>query len=343
VDAAAILFHYDGLAGAPVGPLGAGLVNQTFLVRAARGRFVLQRLSSVFSPLIHENIRAVTARLTEVGMVTPQLVPTASGKLWVDAGAQGVWRVMTYVDGQSFEVARNEAQAHSAGALLARFHRALEGLSHAFVGLRPGVHDTAAHFERLRQSVDAHPGHRLFAEVSALAKTILSAADALPPLPKGPSLVCHGDPKFNNIIFSSALKTDEAVCFVDLDGVGPSQRAFELGDAWRSWCNRHGEDAPEAALDPDVFRDSLDGYRAGLGRPLLPDEARALLLGVEWVSLELAARFAADALVEAYFGWDPARFPARGEHNLARARGQYSLHAQLVGARGLRASLLGVA
>ena len=86
--------------------------------------------------------------------------------------------------------------------------------------------------------------------------------------------------------------------------------AFELGDAWRSWCNRNGENNPVAELDLEVFRASLDGYRAGLGRPLSEGERRALLLGLDWVSVELAARFAADALYESYFGWDPSASPA---------------------------------
>ena len=70
------------------------------------------------------------------------------------------------------------------------------------------------------------------------------------------------------------------------------------------------------------------------------DERRALLLGVEWVSLELAARFAADALRESYFGWDAARFPGRGEHNLVRARGQWSLHQALLATRETRWAML---
>ena len=64
------------------------------------------------------------------------------------------------------------------------------------------------------------------------------------------------------------------------------------------------------------------------------------MLGVEWVSLELAARFAADALAESYFGWNAARFPGRGEHNLVRARGQWSLHQALLASRAARAELL---
>ena len=88
-----------------------------------------------------------------------------------------------------------------------------------------------------------------------------------------------------------------------------------------------------ASLDLEILGASLRGYVAGLGRALTADERRGLLLGVEWVSLELAARFAADALFESYFGWDATRFPGRGEHNLVRARGQWSLHEALLATR----------
>ncbi|MCY3730798.1 MAG: hypothetical protein OXF98_05600, partial [Rhodospirillaceae bacterium] len=43
------------------------------------------------------------------------------------------------------------------------------------------------------------------------------------------------------------------------------------------------------------------------------------------VTVELAARFAADALAESYFGWDPARYATACEHNQARARSQLGL------------------
>jgi hypothetical protein len=130
------------------------------------------------------------------------------------------------------------------------------------------------------------------------------------------------------------------VCLIDLDVVGPLSLAYEMGDAWRSWCNRAGEDEPQAVLDLDVFRASLDGYRQGLGRALGAGERAGLLLGVEWVSLGLAARFAADALREDYFGWDARRFAGRGEHNLVRAHGQWSLHQLLAASRAQREAAL---
>jgi hypothetical protein len=135
---------------------------------------------------------------------------------------------------------------------------------------------------------------------------------------------------------------ERAVCLIDLDTVGPMSLAYELGDAWRSWCNRSGEDSPEAGLDLEIFAASFDGYRQDLGRALSTDERQALLLGPDWISLELAVRFGADALNESYFGWDRERFAGRGEHNLLRARGQWSLHRALATSRPQRAATLGV-
>jgi Ser/Thr protein kinase RdoA (MazF antagonist) len=344
-----VLPHYPGLAGAPIRPCGEGLINKTFLVEAANARFVLQRVSAIFPPVIHGNIQAVTERLASRGLVTPRLVPTRDGALCLELASIGesaisVWRVMTHIEGCSFPAAVGTAQARAAGALLARFHRALEDLPHQFVGMRVGVHDTAAHVAALSEALAAGAAHRLFSQVEALATAIFVGERAMPPLTLLPAQVCHGDPKFNNFLFAgpAAPACGRAVCLVDLDTVGPSSRTYEMGDAWRSWCNRNGEDSPEASLDLGVFAASLDGYREGLGRTLTAPEKSAFLHGAEWISLELAARFARDALLESYFGWDPARFAGRGEHNLVRARGQWSLHQALVASRSFRGRQLGL-
>src|SRR5262245_52816394 len=106
-----------------------GLINRTFLLTRADARAVLQHVSPVFSPRIHENIAAVTSRLEEAGVTTPRLVPTREGALFaeghVGAGA-GVWRMLTHVDGVAFDAVGSPAQARAAGALIARFHRALD-------------------------------------------------------------------------------------------------------------------------------------------------------------------------------------------------------------------------
>jgi Ser/Thr protein kinase RdoA (MazF antagonist) len=250
--------------------------------------------------------------------------------------------MLTHVEGVAFDVVADPRQARSASVLIARFHRAVDELRHEFVGMRANVHDTPAHLVRLDTAVVTHTTHRLARDVGELAAAIKARAAALPPLPALPPRVCHGDLKFSNILFADhePPASQRAVCLIDLDTVGPLSLAYELGDAWRSWCNRAGEDVTEARLDLDIMRASAEGYREGLGGPLDAQTRAGLLLGVEWVSLELAARFAADALFETYFGWDPRRFPHRGEHNLQRARGQWSLHNALVATRQEREEIL---
>jgi len=341
---ARVLEHWDGLEGAAVEPLGTGLINETYRIRADRRELVLQRLSPIFDPRIHQNIRAVTLCLGRAGIATPVLVETRTREAYLELPGLGVFRVMTYVEGASFDSLRAPAQARSAGELVGRVHAALDGLHHEFVGLRIGVHDTAGHLERLREAVAARSGHRLAAAVAPLALDILARASSLAPPPSLPDRICHGDLKANNVRFAGreGSASERAICLVDLDTLGPLPLAYELGDAFRSWCNRAGEDDTEAALDLDLLEASVEGYLEGLGRDLGEAERRALVAGPEWVSLELAARFARDALEESYFGWDPARYGSRGEHNLVRARGQWSLHEACVASRPRRAQLLEV-
>jgi hypothetical protein len=307
-------------------------------------RLVLQRLSPIFDPRIHLNIEAVTQRLEASGILTPRLLRTHQGALWADLEKDGVWRLQTYIPGTSFDRTTGPAQIAAASRLVGQFHRALRDLQHDFIGLREGVHHTAKHLKNLQTALLNHPDHSLFPAVSALAEVIFTNAESLSPIPDLPPMVGHGDLKLNNILFAGehAPESENARAVIDLDTVGPQILAFELGDAWRSWCNQTGEDDPVARIDLDIFAASLEGYGDGCGRSFSIAERQALLLGPEWISLELASRFAADALNECYFGWDRTRYATRGEHNRVRAQGQFALHRAFFESRLVRAKLLGL-
>ncbi len=336
----AVLEAFGFPASTPVQPLGSGLINDTFAVAGEGAGWVLQRVHTVFSPLIHHNIAAVTEHLAAREIATPRLRPTTRGELWHEQEGRA-WRVMTRLAGVTFDAVQHPGQAHAAAATLGRFHRALEDLEHTFVGLRAGVHDTPTHVQRLREALSVHAGHRLFDEVAPLAESLLRAAESLPQLGHIPARVVHGDPKLNNVVFAGAAgpRAEQPVGLIDLDTVAPMPLHLELGDAWRSWCNPKGEDEAEATFDMEVFEASVVGYLAD-GPTLGAAEQEALVYGVEIISLELAARFLADALQESYFGWSRDRFGSAGEHNLVRARGQWSLHRASVERRAERARLL---
>jgi Ser/Thr protein kinase RdoA (MazF antagonist) len=312
---------------ASVRPLGTGLINRTFLARTAAGEpRVLQQLNPVFPAEVNEDIEAVTAHLAAHGLLTPRLLRTRDGHLSVP-GPGGGWRAMTYIPGRVLDAVETPAEAGSAGRLLARFHRALDDLDYTFRHRRPPVHEPARHLAALAATLEAHPGHRLYAQASELAMQIFAAAKALPALPATPPRVVHGDPKISNLVF--AADGPEALCMLDLDTLGEMPLPFELGDAMRSWCSVSSEDEPEGRFCAERFAAAVAGYGAEAAGWWTEAEHSAVLPATAAIQVELAARFCADSLNESYFGWNADRFPTRGDHNLARARGQLALHRDL--------------
>ncbi len=309
-----------GATGCDIRPLGAGLINQTFDVQGAPvGRFVLQRLHPIFRPEVNEDIEAVTRHLEVRGMVTPRLLRTVAGALWVEADG-GVWRALSWVDGVGLHCLENPGQAREAGVALAKFHLNVSDLRHEFRSVRPGVHDTARHLANLRQALVSHRAHPRFAAVEQLARQILAAAEALAPLPAMPTRIVHGDPKVNNILFSQDHA--RAICLIDLDTLSQMALPLELGDAFRSWCNPAGEDRSRAWFSLELFTAAMQGYAAGAAGFVRPVEWQNIVSATETIYVELAARFCADALDESYFGWNPREFPSRSEHNQVRAESQ---------------------
>jgi Ser/Thr protein kinase RdoA (MazF antagonist) len=106
-----VLRAFPGLEASSIQVLGNGLINQTFLVTTESERFVLQRLAPIFPPEVNLNIAAVTRALAAAGVATPRLVPARDGRLWLDLGAGGIWRVQTYVAGHGFDRVQRRPQA----------------------------------------------------------------------------------------------------------------------------------------------------------------------------------------------------------------------------------------
>jgi Ser/Thr protein kinase RdoA (MazF antagonist) len=331
---AEVLARYAGFEHAAARAYGRGLINDTFLLEAPAGRCILQRLHPVFGAAVHHDIEAVTAHLAARGMVTPRLVRTREGDLWVERPTDErveVWRAQTFLpDLVTHDRLADDPEARAAGELVGRFHRALADLDHEYRFVRAGVHDTRGHLAKLAAAVDASRGHRLYDAVAPLAAEILAAGAALPDLGSLPKRHSHGDLKLSNLLFGA---DGRGVCLVDLDTVGRMPLAFELGDALRSWSNPAGEDATDCAISAERVGLAVSGYAAAAGGAVTREEAASLVDGLATICVELASRFAADALLERYFGWDPSRHPSRGAHNLVRARGQWSLARSVLAGR----------
>jgi len=313
-----------GLADQSCKRFGTGLINDTYLVEVDAGlAFVLQRLNRLFKPEVNRDIDALTRHLARKGAVTQRVMPADNGELWVLHEGY-TWRMCTYVPGVCLDMLETPAQAAAAGELLGRFHRDVRDLELQLHTERLGVHDTQRHLGNLRTALDQHRDHRYFPAINVLAGEIFEEAEQLPVLPKLPDRLVHGDPKISNLVFNPEL--DRGICMIDLDTLTHMPLPLEMGDAFRSWCNPRGEDTQRSEFRLDLFRGAIEGYASVAGRFVLPPEWRNFVPAAQTIMVELAARFATDALREIYFGWNPQKFADRSTHNQIRAAGQLELY-----------------
>jgi Ser/Thr protein kinase RdoA (MazF antagonist) len=324
VPPAAVIEAY-ALEPASIEPLSGGLINASYSARQLNGTpVVLQRVNPIFPPGVHDDIESVTRHLAARGVATPRLVPARCGDLYHNVDGH-IWRLLTRIEGESHESITGTDMAREAGRVLGLFHATLADFATPLVAERPGVHDIERHVEHLRRTLAAHKPHPAYAAVAALGERVLEFVTTLPPLPELPARLVHGDPKISNVIFAGA----EAVCLGDLDTITRAPVALELGDALRSWCNLAAEDSPDARFSLELYRAALTGYRLAAA-PVLDRVTRdALPAATILIAVELAARFAADALNESYFSWDRKRFTSASAHNLARADAQLKLAASM--------------
>ncbi|MEX2482853.1 MAG: phosphotransferase [Gammaproteobacteria bacterium] len=308
-----------------------GLVNLTLnVIERGGGRYVLQRLHSVFSDSVNANLAAVTAHLERAGLYTPLLVRTRTGALSV-AQPDGLWRLLSFVEGRALDALESPQQAYAAGAQIGRFHTALGDFTEPLASDRPPVHDLARHLHHLgevRRQYDSHPDR---AAVDSLTHTLHEILPAVTTFCREPLRLVHGDPKISNLLFDAS--GSQAVCLIDLDTIAYMPLADELGDAFRSWCNPHAEDAGEACFDLDLFSAAARGYFDQARGFVTREEIEAIVPATLAIYLELAARFLADVLEDRYFAFDASRYASRSEHNLARARGQLKACASLLAQR----------
>jgi Ser/Thr protein kinase RdoA (MazF antagonist) len=308
--------HFGLPAVRTVTPVGRGLLHATYRAVTAGGEFVVQRLHDAIPDSAIDDMRVVTAYLVSCGLQVPSLVPTLDGRPFARDASGGRWRVYPWLPGHVVESLPDSAMARQAGRLVGRLHKHLAACDYIPQGSIPHFHDTAFVLTELQH---VHP--QLPDAVRAIADDILATLPSLI-VTDEPQQLIHGDLKISNLIFDDL---GHAVGIIDFDTLLKHTRSIDLGDAFRSWCNRTSEDDPDATFDVAFFEAAASGYAEGFGIAAGALERARYLRATRQITLELAARFLIDVVHDVYFGFDAARYPHRRAHNVARARGQYHL------------------
>lgn len=290
-------------------PLGAGLINDTWLVAVSGAHFVLQRINpAVFSDpgQVAAKVASVVTHIRRSAAIrVPQLQRAGNGAEWHEDAA-GVWRLWEFIArGRTLQRLTRPAQAQAAGTAFGRFQAALADFGDPGPDPIAGFMQLDHYLEELQGAVAAGSFE---SGVEAALQTVAARAD-MAGLFQRRDRVVHGDCKVNNLLFHGDC--DDVLCVLDLDTVMRGHWAWDFGDLVRSAA------VPDGGFSLEFFRAVVRGF---LGAGAGAADAEALLLAPRYVAFMLGVRFLSDHIRgDRYFKVD-----TRGD-NLRRAAQQFEL------------------
>ena len=107
----------------------------------------------------------------------------------------------------------------------------------------------------------------------------------------------------------------------------PGLSAYDFGDSIRTGANDCAEDEPDqnkVHFDLHLYEVFAKGYLSTAGASMSPAEKKSLAWGAKLMTLECGIRFLTD-----YLEGDHYFHTARPDHNLDRARTQFTLVRQM--------------
>jgi Ser/Thr protein kinase RdoA (MazF antagonist) len=290
--------------------LGAGNINDTFLVQSAKEKFVLQRINGQVFPdpqvLIH-NLQQLSQHIQSRQKTETQrweyavIVSTLSGQLSVQDNKGNLWRALSYID-KSLSVTKvnTSLQAKQTGWALGHFHNMLMGLNVQTLQIPlPGFHHLSSYLKCYDTLKTTKPITKRIESCKYIIQLKRNAALSLERAAREGQItqrVIHGDPKIANILFDQ--KTGKAVSIIDLDTVGPGFIQHDIGDCLRSICNTGGEKghADDTKFDLKLCELTLNGYFQEAAALLSPMDKEYIYDGIQAIAFELGLRFFTDYL-----------------------------------------------
>ena len=220
--------------------------------------------------------------------------------------------------------------AHDAGKAFGHFEQMLVDVPDPLGETIPDFHNMEL---RARQMQDAVSDDRVgrVAGVCDLVKALLADCDRMCQAERLhrqgvlPKRICHCDTKVNNMLLD---EDGSVLCVIDLDTVMPSYVFSDYGDFLRTAANEVAEDCPDlerVRFSEDIFEAFTTGY-LGATRPFLtPVEIEHLPYAVQLFPFMQCVRFLTD-----YINGDTYYKTQYPDHNLVRARNQYTLYKQVL-------------
>ena len=322
-----------------VGPLGSGLINDTYLVKTIGKTpdYVLQRINhAVFKDVegMQSNIEAVTShirgKLASENVMDMErralrfVLTREGGKSYFFDGVN-YWRVSLFIPDAETLQEVTPVTARYAGEAFGHFQKMLSDIDGELTESIPDFHNMEFRIRQLRDAVEKDAVGRL-GEVGGLLDAIWEREESMCRFEmlhrEGllPKRICHCDTKVNNMLFD---RDGKVICVIDLDTVMPSFVFSDYGDFLRTGACTSSEDEPDldkVGFDMEIFKAFTEGYLSEAKDFLSPMEIELLPDSVALFPYMQAVRFLTD-----YINGDTYYKISYPAHNLVRTRAQMRL------------------
>lgn len=316
-------------------PIVTGNINYTYLIEAEGANYILQRINkTAFTKPqeVMQNIRRVNRFLErkvlqEGGNPTREVlhpINTLDGSRYLIDEQGEYWRMYNCIENaKTYDTIDSPDMFYKVGRAFGKFQQRL--IDFPAVNLHeaiPDFHNTPKRMSDFELAIIADKAGRLEAikgkrddKLKIAIDQILAAKDEVRILELGkmsgklPIRVTHNDTKINNVMIDN--ETEEPICVIDFDTIGPDTALVDYGDAIRSGANKSGE-APEkiedAVMDMELFKAYTKGYldetlvitngevNDDPKKGLTKNEVALLHKAPRILALELAMRFLGDYL-----------------------------------------------
>lgn len=271
-----------------VSPLDGGHINETYLVKTANGRYVLQRINShMYTSVLVRNFELYSPACDRSGLLYPAWIKTHKGDFFYTVPDGCHWRMYPYLDGEILSPPLSAETLYACGHGIARIHALLNTLQAVPQPVYPMLHDLPYYFDEYRNLLKGPhliPDNR-DADTEAL---ISSGIDTMLHVTKeyaAPSVV-HGDLKLANILF----RDGQVIGFLDFDTVMTGYPEEDIADCIRSCCIREG------SVDRDAASMLIRGYADISGD--FEELSRRVRKAFRKICFELGLRYYTDAISE---------------------------------------------
>jgi Ser/Thr protein kinase RdoA (MazF antagonist) len=328
----AVLQHFALGTNEPlVETFGTGLINNTWVVKTSRKKYILQRINQhVFKvpQAIDDNITAIDNYLKEnfPGYIFTSPVVSKEGVTLIKKD-ENYFRLFEFIEGShTYTALQNPQLAYEAAKQFGKFTRLLSGFDATQLKTTiPDFHNLLLRYDQFQAAIKNASVERLERcgeMINALQQRydIVKTFESIKTNHDFKIRVMHHDTKISNVLFD---ENNKGICVIDLDTVMPGYFISDVGDMMRTYLSSADEEETDLSkidVREDYFDAIVRGYLGEMHDELSSEEKKYFVYAGKFMIYMQALRFLADYLNnDIYYG---AKYEL---HNFNRAANQLTL------------------